>query len=610
MNEMLDAALDYAEQGFSVFPVVARGKRPLTRNGFKDASRDADQIARWWALYPNANIGIATGSRSGGLVVIDVDLDAEKGKNGYDTLQEWKMIHGGLPDTAQAVTGRGGLHLYFKSLHGYKCSANESLNIDIRAEGGYVLAPPSIHENGNAYKWVTDKNHIAEVDVNVNSFLRYVQQGNKKQEETKNAPGMIMEGSRVNALVAMIGSLKAKGLSNDAIRAAVYAENNTRCFPPLSSREMEKEVLTALTRGWKTEDPYYEAVPELKPALSSKDLQALELPPINWIIKDLLPEGLAVLAAPPKTYKSFMAIDLGLSISRGLPFLGFQTTKCGVLYYDLESSKRRPKDRIEKILHGEQAPEQFYIVTQDDDPGRLGSGFLENIKYQVEQYPDIRLIIIDVYQKIREPTKNKNFYEKDYEDGVRLQSFALQHNICIMVLHHTSKKDFSDDPFNSMSGSTGLLGSADTGFVIKRDKRFKKEAKLSITGREIRPQELVIKFNEASFRWDLCGTVEDVEANKRLDEYKSSPIIATVKKLLSQSSDDPKEWTGTISEIISASKYFNTHIYDKPQQVGTKIRDFEMFLALDGISVETKRTGQKGKREIRFFENGWDCLEK
>ena len=83
MNELKQAAIKYAKLGLAVFPLIPRDKKPLTQNGFKDATTDVNQINAWWDKTPDANIGIATGQRSGGLVVVDMDVDKEEGKDGY-----------------------------------------------------------------------------------------------------------------------------------------------------------------------------------------------------------------------------------------------------------------------------------------------------------------------------------------------------------------------------------------------------------------------------------------------------------------------------------------------------------------------------------------------
>ena len=227
---------------------------------------------------------------------------------------------------------------------------------------------------------------------------------------------------------------------------------------------------------------------------------------------------------------------------------------------------------------------------------------MEHVAGQLSIYPDIRLVIIDVYQKIRAPSKKGiSFYEKDYGDGEALQKFALEHNICILLLHHNSKKAYGDDPYNQMSGSTGLLESVDTAMVITKGKRFENTTKLSITGREIRPEELVMEFDDTSFRWKLQGTALEVERIKQMQEYKESPIIATIKKLVEQSDADPKEWRGSASDLISASKYLGATIYDDPRTVGSKLSGFEILLHIDG-NIRFDYVRGRNKREYRFYK--------
>ncbi len=142
---MYHAAMEYIKMGLAVFPLEERGKRPITRNGCKDATTDAAQVKAWWQQYPESNIGIATGSRSGGIFVIDLDVDEDRGIDGYHMLEDWQRENGRFPDTWTAITGRGGYHLYFKYDSEVRNRAGIIDGVDIRGEGGYVVAPPSIH---------------------------------------------------------------------------------------------------------------------------------------------------------------------------------------------------------------------------------------------------------------------------------------------------------------------------------------------------------------------------------------------------------------------------------------------------------------------------------
>ena len=151
MVSMHDAALEYAERGFRVFPCEVGGKRPLAAaapHGCKDATTDADQIRRWWARFPMANIGIHAGDD---LIILDLDL--KDGKDGVADLQRWTgqpldvfcSDGGGVP---RVITPTGGLHLYFRRPPGtqYKSTTGlgETGGIDVRTGNAYVLAPPSV----------------------------------------------------------------------------------------------------------------------------------------------------------------------------------------------------------------------------------------------------------------------------------------------------------------------------------------------------------------------------------------------------------------------------------------------------------------------------------
>ncbi len=141
------AAIAYAKTGLRVFPVQARDKVPLGQaapNGCKNATTDPAKITAWWAEFPEANVGIACGN---GLVILDVDA----GHGGDDSIIDLEQEHGKLPDTPMVLTGGGGRHYYFSGEAKNKVAL--ALGIDVRGDGGYVVAPPSIHPNGRTYLW-------------------------------------------------------------------------------------------------------------------------------------------------------------------------------------------------------------------------------------------------------------------------------------------------------------------------------------------------------------------------------------------------------------------------------------------------------------------------
>lgn len=243
-NIFLDAAIEYASKGMAVFPLKTRSKEPLTRHGVKDATTNFNTIEKWWTSHPNANIGIACGQKSGGLLVIDLD-EKENGISGFDTLHNWERENGELPETVRSITGKGGAHLLYRIDHSEGNKVGLLGGVDIRCDNGYIVAPPSIHPNGNRYEWEYDPEEydIADADEVV---LKLLSVGKKPVLDTFTAPEQIPDGKRNDTIFKLACSLQAKGLGDGSILAACMAENNAKCNPPLSDAEVEKIVESAL----------------------------------------------------------------------------------------------------------------------------------------------------------------------------------------------------------------------------------------------------------------------------------------------------------------------------------------------------------------------------
>ena len=248
-NRNLKAALVYAARyGWAVFPVRPESKKPYTPHGCRDAKKDAGAINAWWKKWPDASVGIATGSISS-LIVIDEDIDDDKGLDGFMSVTNWEKENGvKLPNTARVITGRGGAHMYFhydgNDIHNHQAILD---GVDVRGEGGYVVAPPSIHPNGTEYAWEDNPEEVpvAEVDEVVMKFLT-IGTTTKEEGDKFQLPQIIESGKRNSTLHRFACSLQAQGLSDDAIKAAVRAENNARCVPPIDDAELDLLIGSAL----------------------------------------------------------------------------------------------------------------------------------------------------------------------------------------------------------------------------------------------------------------------------------------------------------------------------------------------------------------------------
>lgn len=249
LSELGTAAMEYAARGWSVFPLLTREKEPAITNGLLGATTDPEQIEIWWEAHPFNNVAIALGSAARNIIAIDIDYDEDKGEDGWETLREWEQEHGKLPETVTDLSGRGGGRLYYKVDRPIHNTTNAKIGIDIRGEGGYVVAPPSIHPNGRTYCWENDPDEydVAEADDNVYDFIEYIRGTRDGRRKKFVLPkGDIGSGSRNDTLFRYACQLQERGDDDDIIFATISGINKVRCKPPLPDSEVETIVNQAL----------------------------------------------------------------------------------------------------------------------------------------------------------------------------------------------------------------------------------------------------------------------------------------------------------------------------------------------------------------------------
>lgn len=247
-NEILERALQYAALGLAVFPCKERGKSPVFKKWQATATTDPEAIKTIWTRNPQYNIAIATGSTSNGLIVVDVD---NHDVNGADSLAEWERKNGKLPETATVLTGSGGVHYYYRTTGDVAGAVGVLPGVDIRGEGNLIIAPPSIHPNGNKYEWeiTADIEDVGIADAD-EAVMRLINEGSQKNESQNHSkyelPDIIRNGNRNDALTSYAGLLQGQGLADFAILASVKALNKERCAEPLSDEEVEGLVNSVL----------------------------------------------------------------------------------------------------------------------------------------------------------------------------------------------------------------------------------------------------------------------------------------------------------------------------------------------------------------------------
>jgi hypothetical protein len=239
------AALRYSARGWSVLPIEPKGKRPLVAwLDLQQRVAPASEIDGWYQHWPDANVGIVTGHLSG-LVVVDVDAE----HRGTASLAAIERERGPLPRTVESATGGGGRHLYFAYPGGTVPNRVGILpGIDVRGDGGCVVAPPSVHPSGRLYRWVPghdpDETPLAPLPDWVSG--REERRSHSLQHWRRLVRAGVVEGERNSTIASLAGHLLWRGVDAEVTLELLLAWNRARCTPPLSDEEVARVVQSIL----------------------------------------------------------------------------------------------------------------------------------------------------------------------------------------------------------------------------------------------------------------------------------------------------------------------------------------------------------------------------
>lgn len=279
--------------------------------------------------------------------------------------------------------------------------------------------------------------------------------------------------------------------------------------------------------------------PDYLHTVSLTELYDTVYQPKAQVIDSLLCAGAYLFAGAPKVGKSFFMAQLGYHVSGGILLWEYPVHKGTVLYLALEDDYARLQKRLFRMFGMEsmESMDSFHFATHAKN---LSEGLHGQLKKFMREHPDTRLIIIDTLQRIREVGGEKYSYASDYEIMIRLKQFADQHNICVLLVHHTRKQS-ADDCFDTISGTNGLLGAADEAFIMQKEKRTDNKAVLDIVGRDQQDQRLHLLFDRERCVWQLTKTETE------LWKEPPDPLLEAVSNLITAESP---EWVGSASELI------------------------------------------------------------
>ena len=272
-------------------------------------------------------------------------------------------------------------------------------------------------------------------------------------------------------------------------------------------------------------------------AVNANELMDTEFPPTGFLIEKLLGKGVYILAGASKIGKSWLVLWLADRVSKGERVWDFKTAQCEVLYVSLEDTAQRIQQRLSEVTGGE--ADRVWIATEAE---LLGNGFEQQLGNFLAAHPGVGFVIIDTLQRIRQMKSEKYSYSGDYEVMTALKAIADRFNITILVVHHTRKEE-SEDAFNMISGTNGLMGCADGAMVLQKPSRIGKSATLDITGRELADLQLRLEFDDSK-HWQF------IEYGREEPEERPSKFLLAVQKLVS----DCHEWQGTATQLLDCLK--------------------------------------------------------
>lgn len=303
---------------------------------------------------------------------------------------------------------------------------------------------------------------------------------------------------------------------------------------------------------------------------SSEYIMNTPMKPIEYCVDGLISQGLFILAGAPKVGKSWLALDMCLSIAKGEKVLGKETSCGHVVYLSLEDSLIRLQNRLYELTDEPSDNLNFAIMAES-----ISNGLPEQIEYCRKRFDDLKIVVIDTLQKVR--NESESSYSSDYKELSVLKSLADKLGIAIVLVHHT-RKCSDGDPFNMISGSTGLSGCVDGSMVLIESKRGSRKAKLYCVGRDIENQEINVVFE--SSRWKVSDEIKNIEPD--YFPFAVHDFMVTQKKFKGSATE--------LAEKLSAlldKEMFSNRVKKDLIQHAYELLDY-------GVTFESKRSnGQR-----------------
>lgn len=561
---MLEHALSYLESGWSIIP-VGQNKVPLIQwKKYQTVKPTQQEVRDWWSTWPEANIGGVTGSISG-IVVIDVDSE-----DGHAALRR-VMDPNILNETPSVITGSGGKHYYFTHPNNGAISNAVSMlpGVDFRADGGYVVLPPSRHASGRLYKWENNDKPFNELPNGILSI--------NKTKTNLDWEKEIELGNRDSELTRRVGKLFQSGLSEADIIPMIITWNNNHCKPPLpvnqiikivksiNNREKSKAMVSSnnVVQGFSVHNFMY--------TLDNYGLQ--ETP---WCVKNWLPAStIGMLVSPPGSYKTWLLMHTAHCISTGEKLFGqFEVEEPGPVMivqqedpFPLLMSRLCCMMGIGEIIGNDTewsvpippAPPPIYFHTErllNFKDAKSVSGLRDVIK---NLRP--RLVIIDpLYSAVG----TKDFMAEGAADMLVLKTLRDTYGTSFLIAHHTVKRSGTDTGRENLWGSQFLNAWLETGWQIRKTDDDETSIILRRHFKNSEPVDPVrIKFEINPYKFNTTIT-EDTSKSVNSDPQKEAIVDLITNNKISSHREILKRIPGVSINVIN--KVFKDMGVDKDEQ--------------------------------------------
>jgi hypothetical protein len=550
VDGLADAALYYAERvGWRIFPV--HGKIPRIKDWPNAASDDPAQITEWWTRWPEACIGLVTGSASG-VYVVDVDQR-------HDGAARWQALeqrHGDVL-TMVARTGGGGWHLFFRMPpFELRNSSRLGPGIDTRGDGGYVVLAPSTHESGRRYEWTQWRRpqHLpAWIADAVREPGATSDSGPRAEREEITT---IVEGSRDNTLASYAGALRNVGADRDSIEVALVAINDIAVDPPLPLRDVARiaKSIARYTPGRVFAEQRAdgeEEHPREWVEYNGLQLAELEDPEVEWVAPRLAARGIVTLLAGEwkaagKTTLLISAVD---AVLHGGAFLGEPVGKGRVFYlYEGPASEFRQNDFAHQLEH-----EDFWLVPYDENAGR---SWEETVKYATARCLELKATWLIVDTKTAWMSGNG---EEENQAGfarAAMNAFAplKLENVAITVAAHPRKESASLTKMVAGSGQWAAAAGRQVGLWSHQavtDPRRELESVGRQGSSNNYPRE-VIEWNREANSYAILGQASEIREDEA-GELRREQQTLDAERLVEALGDGP--WGKGDAYIVAKERF-------------------------------------------------------